>query len=214
MIPMSLDKSRSRKVALRLTEHRSRGAGFGRIGHPARPGRSQRASAVSVTIPALAPAGGAFNPYPGVDRRAQKGAPCRPPSPDSRPPVHGTAGKCPELPTKSSIPHVNYTSRPRFQAARRAQRATGRLRRDRPPVPLEPRSRASRPGGCVLICGNLERCIEILLTERIGPRSAPQVTPFLRAYFKRGSNYDCDQICQLCTDLTLAGAELSMRTSR
>jgi hypothetical protein len=51
--------------------------------------------------------------------------------------------------------------------------------------------------GSVLVCGNLERCIEILLTERIGPRSAPQVTPFLRAYFKRGSNYDCEQIGQL-----------------
>jgi RiboL-PSP-HEPN len=51
--------------------------------------------------------------------------------------------------------------------------------------------------GSVLVCGNLERCIEILLTEHIGPRSAPQVRPFLRAYFKRGTNYDCDQICQL-----------------
>jgi hypothetical protein len=51
--------------------------------------------------------------------------------------------------------------------------------------------------GSVLICGNLERCIEHLLSERIGKRSAPQVTSFLKAYFKRGSNYDCDQILNL-----------------
>jgi hypothetical protein len=45
--------------------------------------------------------------------------------------------------------------------------------------------------------GTLRGVSKILLTERIGPRSAPQVTPFLRAYFKRGVNYDCEQICQL-----------------
>lgn len=51
--------------------------------------------------------------------------------------------------------------------------------------------------GCVLICGNLERCVEILVTERIGSRSAPQVKPFLRSYFMRGTGYDCEQIRQL-----------------
>jgi RiboL-PSP-HEPN len=51
--------------------------------------------------------------------------------------------------------------------------------------------------GSVLVCGNLERCVEILITERIGSRSAPQVTPFLRAYFKRGTNYDCETILHL-----------------
>jgi hypothetical protein len=51
--------------------------------------------------------------------------------------------------------------------------------------------------GCVLVCGNLERCIEILLRDRVGKRSAPQVSTFLAAYFKRGSNYDCDDIKEL-----------------
>ena len=51
--------------------------------------------------------------------------------------------------------------------------------------------------GSVLICGNLERCIELILSERISSRSPPQVMSFLKAYFKRGANYDCDQISQL-----------------
>lgn len=51
--------------------------------------------------------------------------------------------------------------------------------------------------GSVLICGNLERSIEILLTARVGSRSVPQVGVFLKAYFKRGTNYDCEQIAQL-----------------
>jgi hypothetical protein len=51
--------------------------------------------------------------------------------------------------------------------------------------------------GSVLICGNLERSIEILLTARVGSRSVPQVGVFLKSYFKRGTNYDCEQIGQL-----------------
>lgn len=51
--------------------------------------------------------------------------------------------------------------------------------------------------GCVLVCGNLERCIEILIRERIGKRSVPQVATFLAAYYKRGANYDCDDIKDL-----------------
>jgi hypothetical protein len=51
--------------------------------------------------------------------------------------------------------------------------------------------------GSVLICGNLERCVELILSERIASKSPPQVMSFLKTYFKRGTNYDCDQICQL-----------------
>jgi hypothetical protein len=51
--------------------------------------------------------------------------------------------------------------------------------------------------GCVMICGAIERSIEILITERVGGRSAPQVNSFLRSYFKRGTNYDCDEILDL-----------------
>lgn len=51
--------------------------------------------------------------------------------------------------------------------------------------------------GCVMVCGNLERCVEILIRDRVGPRSIPQVKTFLAAYFKRGINYDCDEIKDL-----------------
>lgn len=51
--------------------------------------------------------------------------------------------------------------------------------------------------GSVLICGNLERCVELLVSEKIASKSPPQVLSFLKTYFKRGTNYDCDQISQL-----------------
>lgn len=50
--------------------------------------------------------------------------------------------------------------------------------------------------GTVLVCGNLERCVEILITTRLS-KSPPQVRTFLKAYFKRGTNYDCEQIVTL-----------------
>lgn len=51
--------------------------------------------------------------------------------------------------------------------------------------------------GAVIVCGNIERCVEILITERVGVGSVPQVTPFLKTYFKRGTNYDCENIADL-----------------
>lgn len=50
--------------------------------------------------------------------------------------------------------------------------------------------------GSVLICGHLERCIEIIITNRLS-KSPPQITNFLKKFFKRGTNYDCDKIAQL-----------------
>lgn len=51
--------------------------------------------------------------------------------------------------------------------------------------------------GSVLVCGNLERCVEIAIVERLERRSPPQISAFLRSFFKAGRNYDCDQITQL-----------------
>jgi len=51
--------------------------------------------------------------------------------------------------------------------------------------------------GCVMICGAIERSVEILIVERVGDRSPRQVNSFLRSFFKRGSNYDCDDISEL-----------------
>jgi hypothetical protein len=48
-----------------------------------------------------------------------------------------------------------------------------------------------------MICGAVERSVEILITERVGGRSAPQVNSFLKSFFKRGTNYDCDEILGL-----------------
>ena len=50
---------------------------------------------------------------------------------------------------------------------------------------------------CVMVCGTIERSVEILITDRIASRSAPQVKSFLKTFFKRGANYDCDQIIAL-----------------
>lgn len=51
--------------------------------------------------------------------------------------------------------------------------------------------------GCVMICGAVERSVEILIVERVGGRSVPQVSSFLKSFFKRGANYDCDDITEL-----------------
>lgn len=51
--------------------------------------------------------------------------------------------------------------------------------------------------GSVQICGNLERCIELILVARLADRSPKQVGKFLRRYFQRGTNYDCERISQL-----------------
>jgi hypothetical protein len=51
--------------------------------------------------------------------------------------------------------------------------------------------------GSVLICGNLERCVELVITSRFAGRTPPQIPTFIRAYFRRGINYDCEEICQL-----------------
>lgn len=50
--------------------------------------------------------------------------------------------------------------------------------------------------GSVLVCGNLERCMEILITERFS-RFGDQIPSFFRSHFKRGTNYDCEEIKQL-----------------
>lgn len=51
--------------------------------------------------------------------------------------------------------------------------------------------------GCVMICGAVERSVEILIVERVGGRSVPKVGLFLKSFFKRGTNYDCDEILEL-----------------
>lgn len=51
--------------------------------------------------------------------------------------------------------------------------------------------------GIVLICGYVERCVEIVILERLTSRAHPRVIAFVQSHFKRGNNYDCEAICQL-----------------
>jgi RiboL-PSP-HEPN len=51
--------------------------------------------------------------------------------------------------------------------------------------------------GSVLVCGNLEKCVEHLFIEKVGGESQPRVTSFLRSHFRIGRNYDCENIVQL-----------------
>ena len=51
--------------------------------------------------------------------------------------------------------------------------------------------------GSIMVCGNLERCVELTISRRLEKQSPKQVASFLKAFFRRGSNYDCDAICQL-----------------
>ncbi|WP_143132007.1 HEPN domain-containing protein [Methylobacterium sp. 174MFSha1.1] len=51
--------------------------------------------------------------------------------------------------------------------------------------------------GTVLICGNIERCVEIITLERLAHRAHPRVLNFVKSHFKRGNNFDCGAIIQL-----------------
>lgn len=54
-----------------------------------------------------------------------------------------------------------------------------------------------RKFGTVLICGFVERSIEVILLERLRPLAQPRVLSFVKSHFKRGTNYNCETICQL-----------------
>jgi hypothetical protein len=51
--------------------------------------------------------------------------------------------------------------------------------------------------GSVLVCGNLEKCVEHLFIEKVGGESQPRVTNFLKSHFRTGRNCDCEYILQL-----------------
>jgi hypothetical protein len=49
----------------------------------------------------------------------------------------------------------------------------------------------------VLICGNIERSIEIIILERLATRAHPRVLNFVKSYFQRGINFDAAAVKQL-----------------
>lgn len=51
--------------------------------------------------------------------------------------------------------------------------------------------------GTVLICGNLERSLEIIVLDRLISKAHPKILTFVKSHFKRGTNYDCAAIGQL-----------------
>src|SRR5262245_60036579 len=63
-------------------------------------------------------------------------------------------------------------------------------------VPEEIRSYLFR-FGTVLICGNIERSVEIIILSRLTSRAHPRVLNFVTSHFSRGTNVDCAAIGQL-----------------
>jgi RiboL-PSP-HEPN len=51
--------------------------------------------------------------------------------------------------------------------------------------------------GTVLICGNMERSIEIIILDRLTARAHPRVLNFVKSHFQRGTNFDCRAVKQL-----------------
>lgn len=51
--------------------------------------------------------------------------------------------------------------------------------------------------GAVLVCGFVERSVEIVILERLKNRAQPKVLTFIKSHFKRGTNYDCEAVAQL-----------------
>lgn len=49
----------------------------------------------------------------------------------------------------------------------------------------------------VLVCGFVERSVEIIVLDRLVSRAHPKVLNFVKSHFKRGTNYDCEAIHQL-----------------
>jgi len=51
--------------------------------------------------------------------------------------------------------------------------------------------------GSVLICGNIEQSIKIIILNRLAYKAQPQVLNFVKSHLLRGANFDCSAIEQL-----------------
>ena len=49
----------------------------------------------------------------------------------------------------------------------------------------------------VLICGFVERSVEVIVLDRLKNRAHPRVLNFVKSHFRRGTNYDCFAISSL-----------------
>lgn len=51
--------------------------------------------------------------------------------------------------------------------------------------------------GAVLVCGFVEQSVAVIVLDRLSSRAHPRVNSFIKSHFRRGTNYDCEAICQL-----------------
>ena len=51
--------------------------------------------------------------------------------------------------------------------------------------------------GAVMVCGYIERSIEIIILNKLDKRAHPRILSFVKGHFQRGTNYDCNAITQL-----------------
>lgn len=63
-------------------------------------------------------------------------------------------------------------------------------------IPEETRAHLVR-FGTVLICGHVERAIEVIILTRLTKKAHPRILSFVKAHFARGRNMDCEAIAQL-----------------
>lgn len=49
----------------------------------------------------------------------------------------------------------------------------------------------------VLVCGFVERSVEVIVLERLRGLAHPKVRNFIKSYFNRGRNFNCNSICNL-----------------
>lgn len=51
--------------------------------------------------------------------------------------------------------------------------------------------------GTVLMCGTIERCVEIIVLNRLAHKAHPRILRFVKSHFKKGTNFDCRAVKQL-----------------
>ena len=54
-----------------------------------------------------------------------------------------------------------------------------------------------RKYSAVLVCGFIERSVEVIVLERLRNLAHPRIQNFVKSYFKRGRNFNCNSICGL-----------------
>jgi hypothetical protein len=62
-----------------------------------------------------------------------------------------------------------------------------------PDVPQEIQGHLYRYGA-ILVCGNIEQCIKLILLDRLTNRAHKRVINFVKNYLDRGQNLDCKSI--------------------